>query len=157
MKKISKIVLLFLVCISCLACQREDELRGTGVKEIKNNIEIKFTPVEDQGKVLLSEKQGQESYSVYSYNGNVEVKIGEEIYPLEEAIKEGEISMDKVLEKAEGDFKEESMGDYIYADGGSIEYPYEDYTLIKLNIMDGGSKDLYICPKNTKLTEIDGL
>ncbi len=41
----------------------------------------------------------------------------------------------------------------MYKDGGSMEYPYDNYTIIKFTALSGNG-DVYIGTKNLKLTDI---
>jgi len=95
-------------------------------------------------------------YNVYIYNGTVEITIGNRTYPLERALKENKITMEEIINKAAKDFPDAIS----YDDGGSIEYHYEDYTIIKRHTENIQShtlienQDVYIGNKNLKLTDI---
>lgn len=41
----------------------------------------------------------------------------------------------------------------MYKDGGSMEYHYENYTIIKCHTVDG-NRDVYIGTKDLKLTDV---
>jgi len=88
-------------------------------------------------------------YNIYIYNGKVEIKMNSKTYSLEEALKENKITMDEIISQANEEIKNPIM----YKDGGSIEYHYDNYTLIKFHTLDG-NKDVYIGNKNLKLNDI---
>jgi len=91
----------------------------------------------------------QYDYKVYIYNGHVDVIIDSTTYSLEEALKDNKITMDEIIAKANKDFPNAVS----YDDGGSIEYHYDDYTIIKFQTLDG-NRDVYIGNKNLKITHI---
>lgn len=89
-------------------------------------------------------------YNVYIYNGTVEIVIDNKKYELERALKENKITMDEIIVKANQDIKEPLM----YNDGGSVEYHYENYTIIKVHKING-NRDVYIGGKNLTLNDLN--
>lgn len=51
---------------------------------------------------------------------------------LEKALKSGKITLDGLIIKANKDFSNATS----YDDGGSVEYHYEDYSIIKVHKLD---------------------
>ena len=88
---------------------------------------------------------------------------------LENALKDGYLTLSGILAKANKDVKavEEMYNQYEehqsvplilpreirYRDGGSVEYEYETFTIIKFNTVDG-NRDMYICKAETKLNDL---
>ena len=57
--------------------------------------------------------------------------------------------MEEIIEKANKDIPNAIS----YDDGGSMEYHYEDYTIIKYHTLDG-NRDVYMGVKGMKLNDI---
>ena len=81
------------------------------------------------------------------------MKIDGKEYSLKEALLENRITMEEIIAKANQDEKDGKIKTEMYKDGGSIEYHYENYTIIKYHTLDG-NRDVYIGTKNLKLNDI---
>ncbi len=117
--------------------------------EVKSaeNFEIQFMDKkhESREKVrLILEKTDHKiyDYNIYSYMGEVNIKIEGEEMPLRDALLAGKITMDEILQKANQDLNEKKIEGDIYQDGGSMIYHYEDYTMIKVHNLNG-NRDVY--------------
>lgn len=83
-------------------------------------------------------------YGLYTIAGDVTITIEQDmVYSLEDALKDGVISIQSILDQAKEDEKYGICEAASYSDGGSIEYRYKDYTILKFNSLDG-NKDLII-------------
>ena len=83
-------------------------------------------------------------YGLYTLAGDVTVTIEQDmVYSLEDALKKKIISVQSILDQAKIDEKYGICETAFYSDGGSIEYRYKDYTILKLNSLDG-NRDLII-------------
>ena len=83
-------------------------------------------------------------FGVYTFAGDVTITIEEDmVYSLEDALNEGIISVQSILDQAKLDEKYGICEMAYYQDGGSIEYRYKDYTILKFNSLDG-NRDLII-------------
>ena len=69
--------------------------------------------------------------------------------PLETALREGYITLNGLIIKANKDFPDAIS----YDDGGTLEYHYENYTIIKCHKLDG-NRDVYIGTQNMNLNTI---
>lgn len=88
-------------------------------------------------KNLSSDKQ---DYNLYFYGlDEVNVKVDSKEMSLEEALKSGKMTIEGIIQKANKDFPKAMT----YNDGGSIEYHYKDYSIIKVHKLDG-NRDVYI-------------
>ena len=86
------------------------------------------------------------NFGVYTLAGDVTITIEEDmVYPLEDAFQEKIISVQDILAQAKLDEKYGICEVAFYSDGGSIEYRYKDYTLLKFNSLDG-NQDFIIGP-----------
>ena len=83
-------------------------------------------------------------YGLYTIAGDVTVTVEQDmVYSLEDALNEKIISVQSILDQAKEDEKYGICEVALFHDGGSIEYRYKDYTILKLNKLDG-NKDLII-------------
>ena len=84
------------------------------------------------------------NYGLYTLAGDVTVTLEQDmVYSLEDALNQKIISVQSILDQAKEDEKYGICETASYNDGGSIEYRYHDYTILKLNKLDG-NKDLII-------------
>ncbi len=122
--------------------------------EIKSadNFEIIFNqePGNVKRQIIDKNKDNQYNYNVYLYNGKVDIVIDKITYSLEKALKEEKITMDEIIAKANKDFPNVAS----YDDGGSMEYHYDNYTIIKFHTK-AGNRDVYIGNKNLRLNDIN--
>ncbi len=83
-------------------------------------------------------------FGLYTLGGDVSVTIEQDmVYSLEDALNESIIDVQSILDQAKLDEKYGICETAFYSDGGSIEYRYKDYTILKFNSLDG-NKDLII-------------
>lgn len=122
---------------------------GTTKIEIKSteNFQLIFNQKPGNVKKQIVDKNinKQYNYNVYVWNGDVQIIIDDKTYSLEEAINKNKITMDEIISKANKDIPNATS----YDDGGSIEYHYDNYTIIKFHTING-NRDVYI--GNEKLT-----
>lgn len=121
------------------------EIKEIGKEEFK--IEFKRN---DTGKVKIldASETDKYDYNIYTYKGEVNIIINEEEMSLRDALLNNKITVDQILEKAEKDFNERTIWRGVYSDGGSKNYIYDDYSILKcnriMNIDDDRDRDLYI-------------
>ncbi len=126
--------------------------------EIKSaeNFEILFQerrPIDSYNKVyaiLDKSETNKYDYTIYAYDGSVNIIIDGEEYTLKDALVQNKITMEEILAKASNDFPNAIS----YDDGGSIEYHYENYTIIKLHKLDG-NRDVYIGNKDITINDLE--
>lgn len=95
-------------------------------------------------QIAKTNKYDNIDYGLYTIAGDVTVTIEQDmVYSLENALNEGIISVQSILEQVKLDEKYGICEMAYFQDGGSIEYRYKDYTILKLNSLDG-NKDLII-------------
>lgn len=113
--------------------------------EPEDTFELIFNQRNDlETKTIISEDETDKyDYSIYSYGGDVQVKIDNKKYDLREALLNDKIRMDKIIEKANKDSQEKRIRGDLYSDGGTKIYMYDTYTIIKFNTLEG-NKDVYI-------------
>ena len=72
---------------------------------------------------------------------------------LKESLINRSININQLLVQAEEDFKNKIVSKNEYLDGGSIEYIYENFRIIKMNSLNG-NKNLYIMPIEFDMNDI---
>ncbi len=97
------------------------------------------------------------NYNVYSFEGNVAINLNsnsseltENSISLRDALLQGKITLNQIMEKAANDFPDNIS----YDDGGSREYHYDNFTIIKLQKLNG-NKDVYIGDANLTLNDLN--
>ena len=103
--------------------------------------------------ILDKSETDKYDYNIYGYDGIVNIKIAGKEYSLKEALLENKITMEEIIEKASKDEKDGKITAEMYKDGGSMEYHYDNYTIIKFATLSGNGV-VYIGTKNLRLTDI---
>lgn len=102
----------------------------------------------------------ERDFNLYYYGlEGIDIKVNNEILSLEQALREGKVTLDGIISKANKDVQDakekySKLEEYQSSpklfpfvieanDGGSIEYKYKDYTIIKKHNLDG-NRDVYI-------------
>lgn len=94
--------------------------------------------------IIKAHDNNNYSYNIFSYGGNVKIKIDNVEYDLRTALLEEKITMEEIIEKANKDaFEDKTIIADSFEDGGTNKYYYNDYTIIKYRTLDGNS-DVYI-------------
>ena len=133
-------------------------------KDIPVEYNSEYTRKEDDSNIkreLITDKNFEQKhgYNVYYY-GIEEVKVlqnGKEV-DLKEAILKDNAIMEKIVLKAEKDTGLGIVKNYgMYKDGGTEEYEYDDYNIIKSNRLAGENsrnRDVYITRSDLKYYKI---
>lgn len=112
----------------------------------EKKFELTYMARKDMGVKKIAEKNQFDNldFGVYTIAGDVSITIeGDMVYSLEDALTQGVITVQDILEQAKQDEKY-GICEYAYcSDGGSTEYRYAEYTILKYNTLDG-NKDLVI-------------
>lgn len=94
-------------------------------------------------------------YYLYYYGiDEVNVQVNDKEMSLEEALRNGYLSIEEIIEKADEDATMAAIRKLSYDDGGTTEYHYQEYTIIKCNTL-VGNRDVYICKAGTNLNDLD--
>ena len=108
-------------------------------------------------KIISKGEIEELDYNVYSFEGNVAINLNnnnaeltENSISLRDALLQDKITMEEIIEKANKDFPNVIS----YDDGGSKEYHYPTYTIIKLNKL-MGNKDVYIGDKDMTIHDLN--
>ena len=93
-------------------------------------------------------------FDLYYYGlDEVNIFVDNKTMSLEEALKSGKMTIDGILAKANQDVSNGIIKEERYKDGGTAEWYYEDYTIIKRHSLDG-NRDVYIGIPEMRLNNI---
>lgn len=94
-------------------------------------------------------------YNIYTYGGDISFTFETDmVYSLEEALKQKVITIEEILEQAKIDEKYGICVEGYFSDGGSTEYRYNDYTILKYNTLDG-NRDLVFGSSGQIINEVN--
>ena len=138
----------------------------TGYDEFE--ITVKESTNKDKKKILNNKDlyDINPEYNLYYFGlEEVYVNVNNKNMTLENALKSGYLTLDGIIQKANKDMgeampansdqnmvKKYPRADYCN-DGGTIEYHYEDYTIIKLHRLDG-NRDMYIGTPDLRVDDL---
>lgn len=122
--------------------------------------ELIYTQNKKNELIKIIDKNSSKDYDfdVYTYGGDVLININGKSYDFKEALLQNIISIDNILEKAKDDAQNDICTEAKYLDGGSIEYWYSDYTILKYNkeyIGKNNRKDFVIGMKKEIINKVD--
>lgn len=104
------------------------------------------TKKRDGKKVVVDAKKSEDyDYNIYTYNGKIDIKVKMRTKELKDALKDGDITMERIISQAENDANAGLITATTFDDGGSKMYQYGTYTILKLHTSDG-VEDVYIGP-----------
>lgn len=105
--------------------------------------------------ILDKSETDKYDYTIYGYDGSVNIRIDGKDYSLKEALLENKITMEEIIAKADKDLKEKKINKNEYQDGGSMRamiYQYNDYTIIKF--YEDENRDVYIGNKTMTIDDV---
>ncbi len=105
-------------------------------------------------KVIDKTETDLYDYSVYTYDGHVNILINDQEISLRDALLENKITMEEIISKANEDLKAKNITGDTYNDGGSMIYKYNNYTIIKCHT-ESGSRDVYIGSKDMTINDLE--
>ena len=115
-----------------------------------SNFELIFKSRKDLGTKIVIEKGTYLDYNIYTFGGDVFVRINDEELTLEDAIKQNKLNPQDIIDNCTIDVKENrnNVDSDEASDGGTRIYRYpsaspEGYSIIKYHSLDG-NRDLYI-------------
>lgn len=132
-----------------------DKISTDGYEDFK--IEVKLSDKIETKKILNNKdlSSDKQDYNLYFYGlDEVNVTIKGQTMSLEKALKSGKMTLDGIIQKANKDEKEGKIRAEMYKEGGSMEYHYKDYTIIKCHSTSGNS-DVYIGIPSMKLNDLN--
>lgn len=127
-----------------------DNISIDGYEDFK--IEVKPSNKIEAKKILNNKdlSADNQDYNLYFYGlDEVNVTVDSKKMTLEDALKSGKMTIQGIIQKANKDFPNATS----YDDGGSVEYHYGDYSIIKVHKLDG-NRDVYIGVPSMKLNDL---
>ena len=107
--------------------------------------------------ILTTEESNLYKYNIKSYGGTAYVKLSSgKKMTLRKALLDNIINMNFLIEKADEDMDNKKIEFIMWQDGGSKEYRYDNYTIIKLNkvLRAPMNTDVYICTPETTVSDL---
>lgn len=109
--------------------------------EYEEKFKLHYNQRKDLG---IKEIYDNGEYKIKTFGGDVSITMENDmVYTLKDALNQGIITCDDIINQAKKDEKYGICSSGYYKDGGSTEYLYKEYTILKLNTLDG-DKDLVI-------------
>lgn len=118
----------------------------------KFELTVKTSDNKNTNKILNNRDlyKNNSDYDLYYYGlDEVKITVDNKTMSLKEALRSGKMTIDGLIIKANKDFPNAVS----YDDGGSMEYHYDNYTIIKLHKVDG-NRNVYIGTKNMTINDI---
>ena len=101
------------------------------------------------------EKNGYHVYLYFVDSKTAQIIINDNSISVSKVLNTGVMSVDKLLQKAEKDVKNDEARLILLKDGGTKIYVYDRYTIIKRNTIEG-NKDLIISPEAITMSNDGG-
>lgn len=129
-----------------------DEKTGSGT-----DFELTFSKRNGSGakKIIDGNKNDDYDYNIYIYNGSISIRVKTRTKTLQAALEDGNITMERIVEKAQSDADKDLITATVFEDGGSTLYQYGTHTILKCNTTDG-NHDVYIGPFGMKYEDVMG-
>ncbi|MFR2534986.1 MAG: hypothetical protein ACLTEH_03815 [Clostridia bacterium] len=99
--------------------------------------------IEEINKVITTKIKLKDYEIVFFSNKKFYMKYKGEEIELRDSLINKTITIDKIIEQAEQDCKNNIASKNLYLDGGSIQYIYQDFSIIKKKSLDG-NRNVYI-------------
>ena len=119
-------------------------------------LSVKKSDKKTKFKILNNQElyKNNSNFDLYYYGlEEVNISVDNEIMPLEDALKSGKMTIDGILIKANQDVSNGKIKSEVYKDGGTTEWYYDTYTIIKCHSLDG-NRDVYIGIPEMRLNTI---
>ena len=156
-------ILSIMIIIICLVFTIKKSNNSAEKLDDKKEFELVYNQNDKKELTKIIDKNSSEYYDfdIYTYGGDVLININDKSYDLKEALLQNIISVDDILDKAKNDVQNNVCTEGEYLDGGSIEYYYEDYTILKCHkedIVKGTIReDFVIGMKKEILNKVDAI
>ena len=122
-----------------------------------NKFKLNYRQRKDEGlKTIIDHNTNTDyEYSVHTFGGDVDFTIEKDmVYTLEKALEEKIVTVEDILNQAKKDAEYGICYRGDYSDGGSTEFMYEDYTILKYSTLDG-LEDIVIGYKGQIINEVN--
>ena len=112
----------------------------------KFEISVKESENKKKTKILNNTElhNNDSDYDLYYYGlDEVNIYVDNKTMSLEEALRSGKMTIDGILIKANQDVSDGKIKSEMYKDGGTTEWYYNDYNIVKKHTL-SGDRDVYI-------------
>lgn len=125
-----------------------------GYKEFE--LSVKIANDKKKAKILNNQElyKDNSNFDLYYYGlDEVNIFVDNQEMSLEAALKSGKMTIEGILARANQDESDGKIKSAMYKDGGTTEWYYEDYKIIKCHSLDG-NRDVYIGIPEMHLSEL---
>ena len=125
-----------------------------GYKEFE--LSVKIANDKKKAKILNNQElyKDNSNFDLYYYGlDEVNIFVDNQEMSLEAALKSGKMTIEGILARANQDESDGKIKSAMYKDGGTTEWYYEDYKIIKCHSLDG-NRDVYIGIQEMHLSEL---
>lgn len=122
----------------------------------KFELSVKASEDKKKTKILnnLELDKDSSNYDLYYYGlEEVNILVDNKTMALEEALRSGKMTIDGILAKANQDVSDGKIKSEMFKDGGTTEWYYEDYNIVKKHTLNG-DRDVYILRPDLKNQDI---
>ncbi len=117
---------------------------------VKKSDKIAKTKILDNQELY----KNNSDFDLYYYGlDEVNIFVNNKTMSLEDALRSGKMTIDGILIKANQDVSDGTIRSEVYKDGGTTEWYYDTYTIIKRHSLDG-NRDVYIGVPEMRLNNI---
>ena len=131
-----------------------NEILIEGFEEFE--ISVKESKDKKKTKILNNQElyKNNSAFDLYYYGlEEVNILVDNKTMSLEEALRSGKMTIDGILAKANQDVSDGKIQTEMYKDGGTTEWYYEDFNIVKKHTLDG-DRDVYILRNDLKNRDI---
>ena len=132
-----------------------DNILIEGYEEFELSVKESYN--KKKTKILNNQElyKNNSDFDIYYYGlDEVNIFVDNKTMPLEEALRSGKMTIDGILAKANQDESNGKIKSEIYKDGGTTEWYYDTFTIIKCHSLDG-NRDVYIGIPEMRLNNIN--
>ena len=132
-----------------------DNILVDGYKEFE--LSVKKSNNKKKTKILNNQElyKNNSNFDLYYYGlDEVNIFVDNQTMSLESALRIGKMTIDGMLAKANQDENDGKIKSEMYKDGGTTEWYYDTYTIIKRHSLDG-NRDVYIGVPEMRLNNIN--
>ena len=125
-----------------------------GYKEFE--LSVKIANDKKKAKILNNQElyKDNSNFDLYYYGlDEVNIFVDNQEMSLEATLKSGKMTIEGILARANQDESDGKIKSAMYKDGGTTEWYYEDYKIIKCHSLDG-NRDVYIGIPEMHLSEL---
>ena len=131
-----------------------DNILVDGYKEFE--LSVKKSNNKKKTKILNNQElyKNNSNFDLYYYGlDEVNIFVDNQTMSLKSALRSGKMTIDGILAKANQDENDGKIKSEMYKDGGTTEWYYDAYTIIKCHSLDG-NRDVYIGVPEMRLKDV---